>query len=220
MSDAGNSAVPAAGAAYHPPSRRALIQPGTVVAVTVLWVALWRDLSWFNIVAGALLGLGVQILFPLPRVRLDGRLRPVYFAVFLFSFLWQLVVASIHVSATVLSPKRQLRNAVIEVDLTTDSDFVLTAVAITTSLIPGSIVVEARRSTHTLFLHALDVRDEAGAERERARVLHTEAQLIRSFGSPPARTPAASKPAAPQADPNDGSPDDDRPNDGTDDGGR
>ena len=32
---------------------------------------------------------------------------------------------------------------------------------------PGSLVVEARRSTHTLFLHVLDVRDQAGVDEMR-----------------------------------------------------
>lgn len=64
------------------------------------------------------------------------------------------------------------------------SDFILTAVAVVTSLIPGSVVVEARRSSHTLYIHALGVCDAAGVERERARTLDTEARLIRAFGIP------------------------------------
>ena len=56
----------------------------------------------------------------------------------------------------------------IEVDLRTHSDFVLTVVAEMVSLVPGSLVVEARRSTHTLFLHVLDARDQAGVDDARA----------------------------------------------------
>jgi multicomponent Na+:H+ antiporter subunit E len=64
-----------------------------------------------------------------------------------------------------------LRNAVIEVPLQTPSDLVLTVVAEMVSLIPGSVVVEARRSTHTLFLHLLDVTSEEAAEQARRQVL-------------------------------------------------
>ena len=75
-----------------------------------------------------------------------------------------------------------MRNAVVEVNLRTPSDFVLTVVAEMTCLIPGSLVVEARRSTHTLFLHVLDVGDRAGAERFRASVLAQEARVVRALG--------------------------------------
>jgi multicomponent Na+:H+ antiporter subunit E len=51
-----------------------------------------------------------------------------------------------------------------------------------TCLIPGSLVVEARRSTHTLFLHVLDVGDLAGVERFRRSVLDQEARLVRALG--------------------------------------
>ena len=63
----------------------------------------------------------------------------------------------------------------IEVDLRTHSDFVLTIVAEIVSLVPGSLVVEARRATDTLFLHALDARDTAGVDKMRKQVSHSNA---------------------------------------------
>jgi multicomponent Na+:H+ antiporter subunit E len=78
---------------------------------------------------------------------------------------------------------RRPRNAVIEVDLSTRSDFVLTVVAEMVSLVPGSLVVEARRSTHTLFLHVLDAGDMAGVETMRAQVLALERRVVLAFGA-------------------------------------
>jgi multicomponent Na+:H+ antiporter subunit E len=72
---------------------------------------------------------------------------------------------------------------VIEVDLRTDSDFVLTVVAEMVSLVPGSLVVEARRSTHTLFLHVLDARDMGGVTRMRAQVHSLERRVVLAFGA-------------------------------------
>ena len=68
------------------------------------------------------------------------------------------------------------------VNLRTPSDFVLTVVAEMTCLIPGSVVVEARRSTHTLFIHVLDVDDLEAVERFKQSVLDQEARVVRALG--------------------------------------
>ena len=91
-------------------------------------------------------------------------------------------VASAQVTWTTLQLRRQPRNAVIEVDLRTSSDVILTVVAEMVSLVPGSLVVEARRSTHSLFLHVLDARDQAGVDRMRAEVLALERRVVLAFG--------------------------------------
>jgi multicomponent Na+:H+ antiporter subunit E len=98
-------------------------------------------------------------------------------------FVADVVVSSVHVAWVVVRPRRPLRNAVVEVNLRTPSDLVLTIVAEMTCLIPGSLVVEARRSTHTLFLHVLDVGDRASVERFRQGVLDQETRLVRALGA-------------------------------------
>ena len=84
---------------------------------------------------------------------------------------------------TTLQLGRQPVNAVIEVDLRTDSDFVLTVVAEMVSLVPGSLVVEARRATHTLFLHVLDASDQAGVDKMLEQVFALERRVILAFGA-------------------------------------
>ena len=166
------------------PRRKGAVNPLLVVMLTVLWVALWYDINAFNIISGLVIAVLLQLAFPLPPLRIDGHLRPARLIAFGFIFTWNCFVASLSVAYHVLRIKQVPRNAVIEVDLRSESDFILTLVAIVTSLIPGSVVVEARRSTHTLFIHSLGTRDEAAVERERTRVLKTERQLIRAFGDP------------------------------------
>ncbi|MDP3893456.1 Na+/H+ antiporter subunit E, partial [Nocardioides sp.] len=76
----------------------------------------------------------------------------------------------------------RVQNAIIEVPLRTPSDLVLTIVGQMLSLIPGSLLIEARRSTHTIYLHILDVADatDCGAAREHALAL--EARVVRALG--------------------------------------
>lgn len=150
--------------------------------LTVIWVAMWGHVSVLTVVGGLLVAIVVCLVFPLPPVTMNLSVRPLRLSWLVVHFLWDVVVASAQVAAVTLDLRRQPHNAVIEVDLRSHSDFVLTVVAEMVSLVPGSLVVEARRSTHTLFLHVLDARDMAGVEKMRREVFALEDRVVRAFG--------------------------------------
>jgi multicomponent Na+:H+ antiporter subunit E len=159
------------------------LQLSAVVWLTVVWVGLWGDVSAANILGGLVVAVLVCLTFPLPRLRMRLHIRPIPLARLLLHFLVDVVAASAQVAWTTLQFHRRPRNAVIEVDLRTASDFVLTVVAEMVSLVPGSLVVEARRSTHTLFLHVLDAGDQAGVDKMRAQVFDLERRVVLAFGA-------------------------------------
>jgi multicomponent Na+:H+ antiporter subunit E len=165
------------------PARRRVLQIPVLIWLTVVWVALWGDLSTANVLSGLAVAVVVCLVFPLPPLRMGLRVRPIWLGWLVVRFLGDVVAASAQVAWVTLRFHRPPRNAVIEVDLRTDSDFVLTVVAEMVSLVPGSLVVEARRSTHTLFLHVLDAGDMAGVERMRTQVLALERRVVLAFGA-------------------------------------
>ena len=165
------------------PGRLRAIQPPVVVWLTIVWVALWGDLSLLNVAGGLVVAVVVCVVFPLPPLRMHIRVRPLWLGWLALRFLIDVVLASGEVTWRTLQLNRQPRNAVIEVDLLTHSDFVLTVVAEMVSLVPGSLVVEARRSTHTLFLHVLDARDMDGVNRMREQVFALERRVVLAFGT-------------------------------------
>ncbi len=67
--------------------------------------------------------------------------------------------------------------------LRSHSDLLVTATGHVISLIPGSLVVEVDRSTSTLYIHGINVRDAQDVARLRKEVRDTEAGLIRIMGS-------------------------------------
>ena len=162
--------------------RHKLLQVPVLLWLTLVWLMLWRDFSLGNALFGFVVALVVCLVFPLPRLRMQLRVRPLALAWLVARFLFDVVVSSLQVARAALGPTKNLRNAVVEVHLRTPSDFVLTVVAEMICLIPGSLAVEARRSTHTLFFHAFDVKDEAGVEAFRQRVLDQEVRVVRAFG--------------------------------------
>lgn len=176
------------------PVRHRALQPTALVWLTLVWMALWGDISVANALSGLALAVVVSLVFPLPPVRMRLHVHPVWLAWLVVHFLYDVVVASGEVAWKTLFQRREVRNAVIEVDLRSESDFVLTLVAEMATLVPGSVVVEVRRSSHTLYLHVLDAEDLDGVERSRRRTLAIEDRVLKALGhgtTPPPEEGAA-----------------------------
>ncbi len=71
----------------------------------------------------------------------------------------------------------------IRVHLRSESDVYLTLTAELTTLVPGSLVVEAHRQTGVLYLHLLDVETLGGVEKVRADTLEVEARILRALAT-------------------------------------
>ena len=168
--------------AAAPHRRRRTLQPRAIATIALAWMLLWDRLSWGNLVNGLLVGLFVTLAFPLPSIEFHGRLRPHRVVWLIVLFLVDLVAASWQVLRLALG-RRRPRNAVIEVQLRSRSDFYLTLTAELVALVPGSVVVDARRSTSVLYLHLLDIEREGAIEHQRRHVLDVEERVVRAFGS-------------------------------------
>ena len=162
------------------PVRHRALQPLPLLWLTLVWLTLWGAVTPFLLVTGLLVAVVMSVVFPLPPLRIGARVRPWPLVRLLARFAVDVVRASVEVSWVVLR-RRGVRNAIVEVDLTSSSDFVLTGVASMLSLVPGSVVVEVRRSTHTLFLHVLDVPDTGAAEEFRREALAVEQRFLAAF---------------------------------------
>jgi multicomponent Na+:H+ antiporter subunit E len=155
-----------------------------VVATLVLvWALLWGSFSWASLLSGLAVAAIVLTFFPLPPVTFAGRIRPIGGLRFLARFLYDLVVASAQISWLAFRVGRQPRSAIIAVTLRIHSDLNLTLVAEAVSLVPGSLIIEADRSTGTLYVHILGVSNLADVERARRAVLAVEARLVRTIGT-------------------------------------
>lgn len=155
----------------------------TVVWVALLWVLLWGDFSPGNILAGSVIGIVVPALLPLPRIPYHGTIRPRYLIRLLLRFNADLFKASFQVAALALNPRRIPQGAVVAVQTRSDSDLYLTLTAQITTLVPGSVVVEAIRSNGMLYVHFMDMEITGGVENARAGVLATEARVMRALAS-------------------------------------
>jgi multicomponent Na+:H+ antiporter subunit E len=157
-----------------------------IAAVTILvlvWSLLWGTFTWANLLSGLVVAAVVLVFFPLPPVTFAGRLRPLWMLRFLLRFLRDLVVASVQIAWLAFRVGRRPRSAIIAVQLRVHSDLNLTIVAEAVSLVPGSLIVEADRSTGTLYIHVLGLSTLADVERYRHGVRDLETRLVRAIGT-------------------------------------
>jgi len=122
-------------------------------------------------------------VLPLPPVVGGLRVRPLPLVRFLGHFLADLAVSGAQVAWQTLRPGAELRGAIVRVQLRADSDLLLTAVAETLSLVPGSLVLDLDRERRLIAVHLLHADDLADVERQKADVLAIEERIVRAFGT-------------------------------------
>lgn len=164
--------------------RRALVtQWPTILWLTAVWTLLWGEITWANVLGGLAIGIVVTLVFPLPAMGLPIRIRPWHLLRLTGFFLGSLVVASFQVAWQALSPRTQVRGAVVGVRLRNPADLYLTVTAELSTLVPGTLVVEARRITGMLYLHVLDLAASGGEEKVRQDVLDLEEHVLHALAS-------------------------------------
>lgn len=153
------------------------------VWLVALWMLLWGQFTWLAFLIGLIAAVVVTRVFRLPPVELSGRVNLWWGLVFVVEFLIALVRGSLTVAWQVIDFRRQPGTAIIAVPLVTDDDLIMTHTAVTSSLIPGSLIVDTDRDRRILYLHVIGVRTTADLERQRASVSHWEERIVRAVGS-------------------------------------
>lgn len=163
--------------------RRGGFQPRAIIALAVVWVLLWDKVSLGNAVNGLIIGAVVTQVFPLPSIQYFGRIHPWRLVVLVARFLVDLVVAAVQIVITTLSPSPSQGGSIVEVQLRTRSEFYMTIVSSLVSLVPGSIVVEARRAAGVLYVHGFHVTTPEGMDELRQDVLDVETRVVQAIGT-------------------------------------
>lgn len=159
---------------------RERLQPVPLLVLTVIWVCLWGALTPMVVVGGVLLAALVLLLFPLPRLTLGLRPRPLALLWLVLTFVVDLVRASVQVAWLSVRPGPVPGGSEIDVELHTDHDLARTMTCGITSLVPGSVVVDV--SGRRLRMHVIDVDTDEGRSDAAERVLRNERRVLRAFG--------------------------------------
>lgn len=149
-----------------------------VVLLALVWVFLAGNLTFYNVLFGALLGLLLLSLVPGERERSLPR-RIVAFARYLVRFLFELIVSNILVALLALHPRPRFHPHIIAVPLRVQSDAAISLLSATITLLPGTVAMGVSEDRKTLYAHAIA---EADPDRSRGSVTRIE-DLILGFMS-------------------------------------
>ncbi|WP_164234030.1 Na+/H+ antiporter subunit E [Microbacterium hydrocarbonoxydans] len=152
--------------------------------LVVLWMLLWAQFTVLSFLTGLIVAVFVTRVFRLPTVELSGRINLWYAALFVVQFLFAVLQGALSVAVQVFDFRRQPGAAIVAVPLRYADDLMMTHVSVVSSLIPGSLVVEADRDRRILYLHVIGVRSMADVDRQRDGVLRWERRIVRALGDP------------------------------------
>lgn len=145
---------------------------GPTIWLTGLWVILWRSVTPGTIVTGIVLALLLTWAVrrsDAHRVRHRVHLLPLLR--FFGHMGVELVKSNIALGFEVLTPTDYTKPGLLEVRLPTCSELVLTVIANSITLTPGTMTLELRAETSTLLVHVLHLSDVEAA-RDEIRELH------------------------------------------------
>jgi multicomponent Na+:H+ antiporter subunit E len=156
----------------------------SLVALTLVWFALWGSVSWANLLGG--LGAATVAIWILPSRQRSGGLgfRPIHAVRLVGYFLWRLAVATVIVAWEIVTPKDRTRPAIVSVPLATTHPTIIAGVANMVSLTPGTITIDVAMDPTTLYIHVLHFESAA---RTRADIAMLERYLVAAV---PARSAA------------------------------
>lgn len=153
-----------------------------MVGLVALWTMLWGEISPLSVLSGVAVAIFVMRVFYLPPVDLAGRFHLGYALRYLGYFVWHVAFASFQVAWLAVRPGPSPPVSIIGVRLRTKSDFILTTVGLTISLIPGSFVADVDRFESVLYLHVLNTPSQREITAMRREVLRIERLLVLTFG--------------------------------------
>jgi multicomponent Na+:H+ antiporter subunit E len=133
-----------------------------VVWLAIVWTALWGEPQLGTAVAGVLLGALVVLALRGEGPQKLGQVRPLAAVRYAFAFLAMLLKATAEVVVAVLAPRGRIAPAVVPVHLPPATPIIITMVANSVTLTPGTITVDAVRNedgSADLLVHALNAAD-------------------------------------------------------------
>jgi multicomponent Na+:H+ antiporter subunit E len=162
--------------------------PLLAIVLVGLWIALWGELTWANLLGGVAIAAFVVLTAGVDTSSLRPvAIRPIWAAWYVLFVLWSLVLSNLRLAREIATPGLSTHTSIIRVDMRCASDAVVNVVANSITLTPGTITVDVFRrdppddAIATLYVHAIYGSDPDEVRRD---VYRLEVYALRAFGSP------------------------------------
>lgn len=162
--------------------RRVPFQPRQILMLALIWLELVGEVNVVTVVGGLLLGWLIMLVFPLPPVDHSGRIHPWRLLVLVTHLVRDLAVSSVRLTIYAFST-RVPHPGIVRVPLHAKADLYEVNTAELASVVPGTIVVDARRKPRLLYLHVFDLPDPATRQETIDDTWALERRVVAAFGS-------------------------------------
>lgn len=156
--------------------------------LVAVWLALWEDVSVATAGAGLVVAVVLLWAFPPRAEALPAVVRPWAAIRFAAYFAYKLAEATAVVAWEVVTPRNQIVEAIVEVEIRGVSDTVTALVANAISLTPGTLTLEVKQGPTRLYVHILHLHN---LEETKAEIQRLEHLAIEAFARTPADLPAS-----------------------------
>ncbi|MFF7938763.1 Na+/H+ antiporter subunit E [Nocardia gamkensis] len=164
--------------------RETVVRIGVLAWLTMVWLALWGDLSVANLLGGLVVAALIMLALPLPRVPVSGRLNPLPLVALIVASAYYALESSLQVAWFALRPTPMPVSGVLRVYARTRSDLVLVLWTDVLNLIPGTMVLEIDRRRWVVYVHVLDVGSDAAVDKFYRITRRLERLMIDAFERP------------------------------------
>ncbi|QCB48994.1 Na+/H+ antiporter subunit E [Rhodococcus sp. PAMC28707] len=162
-------------------NRFLLLRLWTLAWLTSVWILLWGSLSPANVLGGIVVGLGIMLLLPLPKVPVEGRVHVLSVFKLICVFFYYAIASSFSVAWLAVRPKAPPITGVLRVRIAIKSDLVLTLCVDALNLIPGTMVLEIDQTRRLVYVHVLDMGSQKAVDAFYRSVRLLEKLLIAAF---------------------------------------
>ncbi len=163
--------------------------PGLLIWLVLLWVLLWGEFTWANVLSGVVVGYSIVLgsgVGQTTTVHPDDRARisPLHLIRFVVFVLFKLIQSNLVLAWEIITPRNKINSGIIAIQLRTESALSMAVVANVITLTPGTMTLESKGSPATLYVNVLHLHD---LEQVRKELLYIEDLSVKAFGSSRAR---------------------------------
>ncbi|KZE99992.1 MAG: Na+/H+ antiporter subunit E [Rhodococcus sp. (in: high G+C Gram-positive bacteria)] len=163
------------------PNRFLLLRLWTLAWLTAVWVLLWGNVSVANVLGGMVVGLGIMMLLPLPKVPVEGRIHVLSLIRLVAVYIYLAAESSVNVAWLAIRPKAPPVTGVLRCRIAIKSDLVLTLLVDGLNMFPGTMVLEIDQTRRLIYVHVLDMGTQKAVDSFYRSVRRLEKLFIAAF---------------------------------------
>ena len=133
------------------------------ILLFVLWMVLTSNFQIFNIVVGMAVSFSIALLYTKLFIHKAFEfISPVWFMIYLYLLLKNLIISNIQISKRILSKDMNLSPAIVAVKTNLESDWKKLLLANSITLTPGTLTLDIKDDM--LFIHVIEYNEDSNKE--------------------------------------------------------